>query len=435
MKNKDKTQLLLENKDLFNATIDEFSKKSYDLASINEIIKASNINKGSFYYRFANKEELFVAMMDYVIVKQIDLFNERKIHIYEIIDLKDALFEMFYNLYLLNSESKAYFSIISNHLKDVKSLELIKEYCVEPLKARFFKKIHSFARANKNFDNILMVIESLYYEFPERLLLSNNPREDILNFVNFILTGNNMNISSIDNSVNLIEYCPERNMTCLLVKDFNININENYISADNVFLNINAQAKELKKMAKILFLNHKKLIKNLIKFSFKDISYLKGYLNKKIIDAMEENRDFKLLVLTCVYLSVKEEKYLSFGEFINIFSQKEIELFYLELLPILKKTSKILMVNKNFNLNLIENNLFYLNSVNQVLEIDRSTVFNIYINHYLITYINNGKEEQDILDNDKFTSFISKLDSSSIIDIKVVRNLNYDLIQRIEASI
>ncbi|MDY0023916.1 MAG: TetR/AcrR family transcriptional regulator [Candidatus Izemoplasmatales bacterium] len=433
MKNKDKTQLLLDNKELFNATIDEFSKKSYDLASINEIIKASNINKGSFYYRFANKEELFVAMMDYVIVKQIDLFNERKIHIYEIIDLKDALFEMFYNLYLLYNESKAYFSIISNHLKDFKSLELINEYCVEPLKARFFKKIHSFSRTNKNFENILMVIDSLYYEFPERLLLSKNPREDILNFVNFILTGHNKNITSIDNSVSLIEYCPERNMTFLLVKDFNLNINENYILADDIFLNIHEKTNELKKMTKILFLNHKKLIKNLIKYSFKDISYLKGYLNKKIIDAMNDNQEFKLLVLTCVYLSIKEERYLSFGEFINIFSQKEIELFYLELLPILKKTSKILMINNNFNLNLIENNLFYLNSVNQVLEIDRSNVLNNYINHYLISYLNNGIEVLENLDNDKFSSFISKIDSSSIIDIKVIRNLNYDLIKRIEA--
>ncbi|MGE4572738.1 MAG: TetR/AcrR family transcriptional regulator [Candidatus Izemoplasmatales bacterium] len=103
---KDKTQLLLENINVFEETLNEFSSKPYELASVNEIIKRSHYNKGSFYYRFKDKYELYVAILDYVLVQQIDIFNKTSFdlttnnHINAILY---ALFDNLLNLYKLDS--------------------------------------------------------------------------------------------------------------------------------------------------------------------------------------------------------------------------------------------------------------------------------------------------------------------------------------------
>lgn len=45
---------------LYEATLTEFAEHSFRDASLNEILKAAGMNKGSFYYRFADKMELYL---------------------------------------------------------------------------------------------------------------------------------------------------------------------------------------------------------------------------------------------------------------------------------------------------------------------------------------------------------------------------------------
>ncbi|PKM87485.1 MAG: TetR/AcrR family transcriptional regulator, partial [Firmicutes bacterium HGW-Firmicutes-10] len=42
-------------KQIFDACVDEFSLHTFSEASINQIIKAANISRGSFYQYFADK--------------------------------------------------------------------------------------------------------------------------------------------------------------------------------------------------------------------------------------------------------------------------------------------------------------------------------------------------------------------------------------------
>lgn len=56
--NKEKRQSLIE------AAKEEFTKKKYEDASINQIIKNSNISRGSFYMYFLNKEDLYFYLLD-----------------------------------------------------------------------------------------------------------------------------------------------------------------------------------------------------------------------------------------------------------------------------------------------------------------------------------------------------------------------------------
>lgn len=44
---------------LMDATLDEFSEINYENASLNRIIKNAGISKGTFYYHFKSKEELY----------------------------------------------------------------------------------------------------------------------------------------------------------------------------------------------------------------------------------------------------------------------------------------------------------------------------------------------------------------------------------------
>ena len=55
---------LLEMPKLLDAALDEFSRRSFDEASLNGILKAAGLNKGSFYYRFADKLDLYLCMSD-----------------------------------------------------------------------------------------------------------------------------------------------------------------------------------------------------------------------------------------------------------------------------------------------------------------------------------------------------------------------------------
>ena len=141
MKYSDKTQILISNESLFKASIEEFSNKLYSTSSTNEIIKNSGINRGSFYYRFSTKEELFIALCDYIIVVQIDLYNQRKNIRSSNNTLKNVIFELFLNLYLLKQNNELFFNFITQHLYDQNSLEIIKNNCIEPLYFSLNKKL------------------------------------------------------------------------------------------------------------------------------------------------------------------------------------------------------------------------------------------------------------------------------------------------------
>ena len=51
------------NNNLFEAALTEFSKHSFKNASLNNIIKETGMNKGSFYYRFYDKLDLYLSLL------------------------------------------------------------------------------------------------------------------------------------------------------------------------------------------------------------------------------------------------------------------------------------------------------------------------------------------------------------------------------------
>ena len=61
---------------LYNATLSEFAAHSFKDASLNDILKTAGMNKGSFYYRFSDKMELYLSLLYRVGMEKLKLFEE-----------------------------------------------------------------------------------------------------------------------------------------------------------------------------------------------------------------------------------------------------------------------------------------------------------------------------------------------------------------------
>lgn len=60
---------------IFEAALDEFSSRRFSDASINSIIKAAGIPRGSFYQYFENKEDLYAFILQQISSEKIDIFS------------------------------------------------------------------------------------------------------------------------------------------------------------------------------------------------------------------------------------------------------------------------------------------------------------------------------------------------------------------------
>lgn len=61
---------------LYEAALTEFAEHSFRDASLNAILKSANMNKGSFYYRFHDKMELYLSLLQRVGMEKLKLFEE-----------------------------------------------------------------------------------------------------------------------------------------------------------------------------------------------------------------------------------------------------------------------------------------------------------------------------------------------------------------------
>jgi TetR/AcrR family transcriptional regulator len=52
---------------IINAALDEFAEKDFEAASLNNIITRAGISKGSMYHYFANKEDLYLYLINHVL--------------------------------------------------------------------------------------------------------------------------------------------------------------------------------------------------------------------------------------------------------------------------------------------------------------------------------------------------------------------------------
>lgn len=68
---------LLLNAGVLDAALNEFSAHSYRDASLNDVLRAAVWNKGSFYYRFYDKRDLYLSLLHYVGMEKLAFFESR----------------------------------------------------------------------------------------------------------------------------------------------------------------------------------------------------------------------------------------------------------------------------------------------------------------------------------------------------------------------
>lgn len=67
---------LEESPALYDAALSAFAEHSFQEASLNDILKAAGMNKGSFYYRFRDKMELYLSLLYRVGMEKMQLFEQ-----------------------------------------------------------------------------------------------------------------------------------------------------------------------------------------------------------------------------------------------------------------------------------------------------------------------------------------------------------------------
>lgn len=63
--------------ELMEAALDEFAEKSYDEASLNNIIRNAGISKGTFYYHFKDKEALYLSLLQSLVHIKMEFLERR----------------------------------------------------------------------------------------------------------------------------------------------------------------------------------------------------------------------------------------------------------------------------------------------------------------------------------------------------------------------
>lgn len=183
--------------ELLNAALIEFGDYGYDQASLNNILKRAEISKGTFYYHFKNKEELYLYLYDILAKEKMDFFNKN-------IDPGDFNKDIFTLLKIMSKVGMEFaryrpeidrFS--SSYLKDLNNpiLDKIKE---------------KYDLADNNyFDSFI----DRAYERGE--LREDLPRKFIKNMINYLLT----NLHEITKVIDIDEYAIEVNYLIEFFKD------------------------------------------------------------------------------------------------------------------------------------------------------------------------------------------------------------------------
>ncbi len=78
---------IIEREQILFACLDEFGRSGYEQASTNRMVEKAGIPKGTLFFYFRSKQELFLYLVDYCVQRYIEYFEKESVH------LPDDLFE------------------------------------------------------------------------------------------------------------------------------------------------------------------------------------------------------------------------------------------------------------------------------------------------------------------------------------------------------
>ena len=76
MVGRDKEKYFEKREELINIAMKEFGEKGYENASLNNILKETGISKGTFYYHYKNKEDLYMHLLDIITEEKLKFISK-----------------------------------------------------------------------------------------------------------------------------------------------------------------------------------------------------------------------------------------------------------------------------------------------------------------------------------------------------------------------
>lgn len=139
----EKRQLILEN------SLEEFSEKGFENASLNEIIKKCKISKGGMYKYFSSKESLYEYVVDLSVKEVLDYVENIKYYNHE--NLKELLIkyaELEFDFYINNPDKYELFNKVFFQSNTDVDKKLLNKY-LKISDNYFYQELEKYITENK----------------------------------------------------------------------------------------------------------------------------------------------------------------------------------------------------------------------------------------------------------------------------------------------
>jgi AcrR family transcriptional regulator len=340
---KDKTQLLLENEEVFQETINEFSSRSYDLASVNEVIKRSGYNKGSFYYRFKDKKELYISLIDYVFVKQIELYKDSGFTLMTSNHTKDILIALFNNLVSLYHYDERFYLLVKNFYNE--SDDFISETLSLSVGSLFERFVNKLLKQN-DFNNVqMMLMASVYKNLPLQSILKNDISVEhlVVHLLGQHQVNRNQPIES--DKVRLIKEKLIHPINYLIADLSTIHLDDDFFEISKTYDHMNQVKKRLKYHSHQLFFNFKRII---AKYRNKPIftkEALEKLMEDELYNKIVDDPFLYNLLIAYVYGIIDLKTYIVFKMDLHMLDEDQLNIFLNHILPINGSLSKVILLS------------------------------------------------------------------------------------------
>lgn len=349
----DQTYLLRQNERLFEATLDEFSSKPYALASTNEIIKNAEYNKGSFYYRFKTKEEIYVALIDYVYVKQIALFEQQHLRINTLNSVSEVIMILFENLRELHKLDKRYVLLLRKIQLESKGLkDYIKQYCISSFLERILKQMKILLETLYDPVESKIFIDFLLYSYhnDDTVFMKKEFNSYISNITKFLTNKTVRNKTEFQSHIDWSTLKSSLNYVLMLEQHFKKEHLDDICYLSDIINDLEF-LKTMRKTLKIQKIDLENVLKSGLKRNLKDYTHLMKLSGLSYFSTSYHQLELDqkiVLIITYFVLIGKETIFIDYLlKFINF---NDIEILFQDLLPILSKTSTIILLEEEFYL-------------------------------------------------------------------------------------
>lgn len=183
--------------ELINAALIEFGDKGYDNASLNNILREAGISKGTFYYYFKNKEDLYIYLYSILAQEKMAFFSKN-------IDPEDFNKDIFT---LLKAMLKAGIEFAQHRPEIARFSKNYLKDLNKPLLDKLKKKY------NLESNDYLDVLIDRAYERGE--IREDLPKRFIKNMINYLL----INLHEISSIIDIEDYVKEANYLIDFIKD------------------------------------------------------------------------------------------------------------------------------------------------------------------------------------------------------------------------